>query len=169
MRKNLHYKVLASVLAICALNYALPNNALANDYEVQANNETVTGIYGIVDGNGYKFTFDGQATNIYGVDKYSSSGDAEDANEANVTIKNNSIITNVYGGYSYSMDGNSGDATCNYVTINDSSADYVYGGYSDSSIGSSGNATDNHVTINNSTVNYVYGGYSDKGNILIIM
>ena len=165
MRKNLHYKVLASVLAICALNYALPNNALADDHKVQANNETVTGIYGIVDGNGYKFTFDGQATNIYGVDKYSSSGDAEDANEANVTIKNNSIITNVYGGYSYSIDGNSGDATCNYVTINDSSADYVYGGYSDSSIGSSGNATDNHVTINNSTVNYVYGGYSDKGNI----
>ena len=162
MRKNLHYKVLASVLAICALNYALPNNALANDYEVQTNNETVTGIYEIVDGNGYKFTFEGQATNIYGVDKSSSSGDAEDANGANVTINNSLITTFVYGGYSYSMDGNSGNAIGNYVTINNSQNDplKVYGGYSYGYI-TSGNAADNHVTINNnSTAHEVFGGYS---------
>ena len=165
MRKNLHYKVLASVLAICALNYALPNNALANDYdyEVQTNNETVTGIYGIVDGNGYKFTFEGQATNIYGVDKSSSSGDAEDANGANVTINNSLITTFVYGGYSYNKDGNSGNAIGNYVTINNSQNDplKVYGGYSYSENGNSGNATDNHVTINNSSAYEVFGGYSD--------
>ena len=165
MRKNLHYKVLASVLAIlaiCALNYALPNNALANDYnyEVQTNNETVTGIYGIVDGNGYKFTFEGQATNIYGVDKSSSSGDAEDANGANVTINNSLITTFVYGGYSYNKYGNSGNATDNHVTINNSSAYEVFGGYSYSGNGSSGNATDNHVTINNSSAYEVFGGYS---------
>ncbi len=163
MRKNLHYKVLASVLAICALNYALLNNALANDYEVQTNNETVTGIYGIVDGNGYKFTFEGQATNIYGVDKSSSSGDAEDANGANVTINNSLITTFVYGGYSYNKDGNSGNAIGNYVTINNSQNDLlkVYGGYSYSMHGSSGNATDNHVTINNNSTAYeVFGGYS---------
>ena len=162
MRKNLHYKVLASVLAICALNYALPNNALANDYEVQTNNETVTGIYEIVDGNGYKFTFEGQATNIYGVDKSSSSGDAEDANGANVTINNSLITTFVYGGYSYNKDGNSGNAIGNYVTINNSQNDplKVYGGYSYSENGNSGNATDNHVTINNSTAHEVFGGYS---------
>ena len=162
MRKNLHYKVLASVLAICALNYALPNNALADDYEVQTNNETVTGIYGIVDGNGYKFTFEGQASKIYGVNKYSSSGDAEDANGANVTINNSLIETFVYGGYSYSTNGNSGDAIGNYVTINNSnsSAPDIYGGYSYGDI-TSGNAADNHVTINNSTANEVFGGYSN--------
>ena len=165
MRKNLHYKVLASVLALGAFSLTLPGNVLAaanENYTVEYENKTVTGTYVIVDGNGYKFTFEGQAFNIYGVNKYSSSGDAEDANKANVTIKNNSIITNVYGGYSYNKDGNSGNAIGNYVTINNSnsSAPYIYGGYSYSGKGNSGNATDNHVTINSSTAYEVFGGYT---------
>ena len=164
MRKNLHYKVLASVWALGAFSLTLPGNVLAaanEDYAVEYENETVSGIFGIVDGNGYKFTFEGQATNIYGVDKSSSSGDAEDANGANVTINNSLIETFVYGGYSYNKDGNSGNAIGNYVTINNSQNDplKVYGGYSYGYI-TSGNAADNHVTINNSTANYVFGGYT---------
>ena len=159
MRKNLHYKVLASVLAIAGLYfYNAPaawaaivqeNNTVKGDgtETITINNNYVDGIIGQL----------GNTFNIYG--NYQNSGDANgDGTTINVTIQN-SELSNVYGGYSASA-----NADNNVVNIDKSTSIFVFGGYANSNP-NSGNANGNTVTIkNNSTVNYVYGGHSTSGN-----
>ena len=167
MRKNLHYKVLASVLAIAGLYfYNAPaawaaivqeNNKVKGDgtETITINNNYVDGIIGQL----------GNTFNIYG--NYQNSGDANgNGTTTNVNITNNSNLAHVHGGYSASANANN-----NVVNIDNSTLVRVFGGYANSN--QSGNANENKVTIkNNSNVNYVYGGYSvcgeTDGNIVII-
>ena len=171
MRKNLHYKVLASVLAIAGLYFY---NAPAAWAAIVQENNTVKG-----DGtekitiNNSQIYIDGtleqldNTFNIYGNYRDSGDGDANgNGTITNVNITNNSNLSSIYGGYSASANANN-----NVVNIDNSTSVRVFGGYANSN--QSGNANENKVTIkNNSNVNYVNGGYSvcgeTDGNIVII-
>ena len=160
MRKSLTYKVLLSVLALTAINYALPANTTAGevngDYYVDYDGETVSGTFTNVYGNGHSFTIDGDTvidSYVYGV----GNGDYDkDASGGNVTISGDAKVTYVYGGESIS-----GQAHHNTVNISGGSvAGFVYGGRSDRSV--------HHNTVNisgdNSKVTRVYGGFSNYKN-----
>ena len=161
MRKNLHYKVLASVLAIAGLYFY--NEPAAWAAIVQGNNtvkgdgtETITINNNYIDGTLEQLD---NIFNIYG--NYRDSGDAngnENGTITNVNIINNSNLSSIYGGFSVSADANS-----NVVNIDNSTAINVFGGYANSN-SNSGNTNENTVTIkNNSTINDVYGGRSISG------
>ena len=151
MRKNLHYKVLASVLAIDGLYFYNAPAAWADD------------LYG----NGTAISIDGnkivgqsielQATDsVYG--NYQDSGDANgDGTTINVTIQN-SNLRYVYGGFSASANANN-----NVVNIDNSTSLRVFGGYADGTENS--NANGNKVIIRNSTItgSSLYGGWSGYG------
>ena len=158
MRKSLTYKILAAVMALTAVNYALPVNTMAgyfdnNNYYVESDGEIISsGTYTNVYGNGHSFTINGGevTTSVYGIGNNAFTGDA---NGGNVTISDSTVNT-VYGGRS-----RSGSANDNIVTISGSTVkSSVYGGYS------SGSANSNIVTISGGTVkSQVYGGRSGSG------
>ena len=161
MRKNLHYKVLASVLAIAGLYFY---NAPAAWADVVKDSNQIKGDgTEIITINNSQIYIDGtleQLDNTFNI--YGNYRDNDNANgngtTTNVNITNNSDLSIVYGGFSVSADANS-----NVVNIDNSTAIYVFGGNA-SSNSNSGNANGNKVTIkNNSTINNVYGGHSISG------
>ena len=184
MRKNLHYKVLASVLAIAGLYFY---NAPAACADYHGDGTAIS-----IDDN--KIVINGQTTelqphdDIYG--NYPNSGDANgDGNTTNVTIQSSELFR-VFGGHSeygnannnkvliegsnnkfYQVIGGSavsGEATGNTVTINGSvtltgisNASYIAGGRG----GSGSIVSDNHVIIQSGTVSgNIYGGYVFNNN-----
>ena len=182
MRKSLTYKILLSVLALTAINYALPANTTAgevnDDYYVDYDGETVSGKFDNVYGNGHSFTITGgKIIDVFGVgnkdyDKDASGGnvtingnaevtsvvcggrsDGISAHHNTVNISDGSVTGKVFGGVS-----ESGQAHHNIVNISDGSVSYVYGGRSvDRS------AYHNIVNISGGSVGYVRGGWSDNG------
>ena len=185
MRKNLHYKVLASVLAIAGLYFynapAAWADIIYDAYQVKGDGTTPI----IINKNEFKIndttlSLDYTA-NVYG--NYQTAENANgDENTINVTIQS-SELDSVYGAHSENADANnnnvsitgdssfsvvvggstgSGEATGNTVTINgnvtlkDSNVSYIAGGR-----GSKGSTvSNNHVIIEGGTVRgYIYGGY----------
>mgnify|MGYP001182200918 CR=1 FL=1 len=173
MRKNLQYKVLVAVMALTAVNYALPVNTMAGtvddeyNYFVESDGETVSGSYKNVYGNGHSFTITGGEIHnaVYGVGNENYTGDASGGNvsiiDSNLLNYNGANIE-VYGGRSYSDIAHhntvniSGDVN---ISSNNSKLTGVYGGHSDYS----GIAHHNTVNISGGSVSYVYGGYSYSG------
>ena len=135
MRKNLHYKVLASVLAIAGLYFYNAPAAWADNFKLVENTPNTWIGNGEINGNnqipdtasvyGWYSTYD-----TYGVH----------ANENEITI-NNSTLAQVYGAYT-SIDKDS--ANSNKVIINNSNLQDVCGGYSEY-----GTASGNEVSITN--------------------
>ena len=151
MRKNLHYKVLASVLAIAGLYFYNAPAAWAeiekvpNTTNVWEGSGTIT--ENITDGN-IQIPEDAQ---VYG--KYNHTGN-EEANSNELKI-NSSTLSKVTGGYS-----NSNNANNNKVTITGRDIHEVYGGESNS-----GNTSGNNVLItgDNNSFRWVAGGYTGSG------
>ena len=160
MRKSLSYKILAAVLALTAINYALPANTTAGEvndnYYVDNDGENVNGDYNFVYGNEHSFTFEGEAIEIFGSYNNLSS---DTLSNITITVNNSYVSREVYGVYS---EGNN-DITNNHVTINNNSIILrtVCGAFS-----SGGKVTNNYVTINDSKVYYeVCGGASTNGEV----
>ena len=174
MRKSLTYKVLAAVMALTAVNYALPVNTIAgtvddDKYVVESDGEIISsGTFTNVYGNGYSFTINGGTINgkVFGAGNDNQDYD-KDASGGNVTISGGTVEGYVYGGYS-----ESGSAHHNTVNISGGTISsvgiptYVYGGRSDSTDSS---AHHNIVNIRDGTIGsdqwsaYVYGGRSAGG------
>ena len=162
MRKSLTYKILLSVLALTAINYALPANTTAgevnDDYYVDYDGETVSGNFDNVYGNGHSFTITGgkiisKIINVYGAGNGNKDYD-KDASGSNVTINGNVEVTSVVCG------GRSDVISAHHNTVNISGGSVtgnVFGGTSES-----GQAHHNIVNISgdNSSVTRVYGGRS---------
>ncbi len=186
MRKNLHYKVLASVLAIAGLYFynapAAWADIIYDAYQVKGDGTTPI----IINKNEFKIndttlSLDYTA-NVYG--NYQTKENATgDGTNNNVTIQS-SKLDSVYGAHSENADANnnnvliegdnnsfcnviggstvSGEATVNTVTITgkitlkDSATSYIAGG-----VGSGGSTiSNNHVIIEGGTVKgNIYGGY----------
>ena len=131
MRKNLHYKVLASVLAIAGLYFYNAPAAWADDFKY-------------VDGTTYIWIGNGTITNNY--------------NEKNEQIQ---TTASVYGWYSrWSNYGDSSKkSNNNEITIKNSKLSKVTGAHSESILDNYA-AENNTVNIENSDITYLYGGYS---------
>ena len=186
MRKNLHYKVLASVLAIAGLYFynapAAWADIIYDAYQVKGDGTTPI----IINKNEFKIndttlSLDYTA-NVYG--NYQTKEDATgDGTNNNVTIQS-SKLDSVYGAHSENADVNnnnvliegdknsfcnviggstgSGQATGNTVTINgDVTLEYSNSYYIAGGVGSGGSTvSDNHVIIEGGTVKgNIYGGY----------
>lgn len=169
MRKSLTYKILLSVLALTAINYALPANTTAGevygDYYVDYDGETVSGNFDNVYGNGHSFTITGgkiisTIINVYGAGNGNKDYD-KDASGGNVTINGNAEVTSVVCG------GRSDGSSAHHNTVNISGGSVkgnVFGGYS-----GSGQAHHNIVNISGGTIGAdqqsvnVYGGWSTSG------
>ena len=168
MRKNLTYKIFAAVMALTAVNYALPVNTMAgyfdNDknYYVESDGEIISsGTFTNVYGNGYSFTINGGTINgrVFGV---GNSNYDKDASGGNVTISGNVEVTNVVcGGRSIS-----GNAHHNTVNISGGSVVGYAGGFIGAVYGgrsTGGSAHHNTVNISNGSVrSNVYGGNSSR-------
>ena len=163
MRKSLTYKILAAVMALTAVNYALPVNTMAgtvddDKYVVESDGEIISsGSYKNVYGNGYSFTING-GTNygkVFGAGNDNQDYD-KDACGGNVTINGNAEVTYaVFGGRS-----TDGSAHHNTVNISGGSVGTVYGGRSISR-----NAHHNTVNISGGSIDgYVFGGRTDESN-----
>ena len=127
MRKNLHYKVLASVLAISSLNYALPANA--EEYTITIDgNYTITRDYKrIYDYGSYDPSFsDGNTLlivnntsttdNLYG--QIITGTNVKDADNNTVYITNGSYIDgNIMGGYTWGIDEAADNTAHNNIVI----------------------------------------------------
>ena len=156
MRKNLHYKVLASVLAIAGLYFYNAPAAWAaiekvENANVWAGNGTIT--ENIELETGKEIPHDAHV-----LGKYNPTNNNEDANGNIITI-NNSTLEKVCGGYSHYNNANSNKITINNSTITQS----VSGGESES-----GTASGNEVSITNTenTAKEFYnitGGYTGSG------
>lgn len=149
MRKNLHYKVLASVLAIAGLYFYNAPAAWADIQEVGYNfwvgNGTIT--KNIEQESKKEIP---QDASVFGERNNDSN---KEANDNNVTI-NDSKLLSVFGGLS-----DTGESNGNTVTINSSTVSAVSGGRSKTN-----KAYNNTVYIINSTVTQsVYGGNTDIG------
>ena len=161
MRKSLSYKILAAVLALTAINYALPANTTAGEvndnYYVDNDGENVTGKYNYVYGNEHSFTFEGEAIEIFGSYNNSSS---DTLSNINITVNNSNVSDNVFGVLSETNSNST--ITNNHVTINSSKDLEIVCGASSSG----GKVTNNYVTINDSEVSYeVCGGASTNGEV----
>ena len=161
MRKSLSYKILAAVLALTAINYALPANTTAGEvndnYYVDNDGENVTGKYNYVYGNEHSFTFEGEAIEIFGSYNNSSS---DTLSNINITVNNSNVSDNVFGVLSETNSNST--ITNNHVTINSSKDLAIVCGASSSG----GKVTNNYVTINDSEVSYeVCGGASTNGEV----
>ena len=102
----------------------------------------------------------GQSTELQETDSvYGNYKSNEDANSANVTIKNKSNLAHVYGGFSDSANANN-----NVVNIDNSTSLRVFGGYANGKTENS-NANGNKVIISDSTIKgeSLYGGWSGYG------
>ena len=149
MRKNLHYKVLASVLAIAGLYFYNASAAWADMQEVGNNfwvgNGTIT--KNIEQESKKEIP---QDASVFGERNNDSN---KEANYNNLTI-NDSTLLSVFGGLS-----DTGESNGNTVTINNSTVNDVSGGRSKTN-----EADNNTVYIINSTVTQsVYGGNTDSG------
>ena len=155
MRKNLHYKILASVLAIAGLYF----------YNAPAAWAEITYESNRVEGDGTPISIDGNkivgqdiklepTDNVYGNYQQNQAANG-DGTKINVNIQN-STLSEIFGGYSTFANANG-----NVVNIENSIAS-VTGGRANNKDNTS-NANGNKVTINNSTVSYVYGGESIYG------
>ena len=109
MRKNLQYKILAAVMTLSAVNWAVPTNVLAENYTVKQDGEIISGNFTTVYGNGHSFTINGG--NIDAV--YGASSDKTSATNNKVYITNCINISVIYGGAS---DGNSADSNAVYIS-----------------------------------------------------
>ena len=155
MRKNLHYKVLASVLAIAGLYFYNAPAAWADDFTHVENTPNTWIGNGEINGNNQI----PDTASVYGwYSTYDTYGNSTNkANKNQITIKNRTLAQ-VYGAYT-SIDkdtANSNKVTINYSKITNN----VYGGYS-----KSGTASGNEVLIegdNNSFYNVV-GGSTSSG------
>ena len=174
MRKSLTYKILAAVLALTAVNYALPVNTMAgtvddDKYVVESDGEIISsGIFTNVYGNGHSFTITGGTIDgkVFGAGNDNQDYD-KDASGGNVTINGNANVSYfVYGGRS---DGSS--AHHNTVNISGDAkviVGTVYGGYV-----AQGIANNNEIIISGSAVIEIanlYGSNSSNntGNTLTI-
>ena len=179
MRKSLTYKILAAVMALTAVNYALPVNTMAgyfdNDknYYVESDGEIISsGTFTNVYGNGHSFTITGGRIigDVYGVGDESYTGDASGGN---VTISGGTISlaggsTDVYGGYSESGEAHHNTVNISGGTISSAGGStYVYGGYSESGSAhhNTVNISGSNVTINGNAkvTGVVHGGRSISG------
>ena len=148
MRKNLHYKVLASVLAIAGLYFY---NAPAAWAKIQQTGNNIWEGNGTITGN----AVDGTQNEV--LDEaivYGERNSNNATNGNNVTINDSELFT-VFGGYS-----DNAESSGNTVTIeNNSTVNSVIGGKS-----TNVNADNNKVYLINSTVTQsVYGGNTDSG------
>ena len=163
MRKNLQYKILAAVMTLSAVNWAVPTNVLAENYTVKQDGEIISGNFTTVYGNGHSFTINGgDIDTVY--------GDTSDSNSAdsNAVYISGGSVDYVYGGSS-----NDGEAYDNTVIISGGSVSGdVYGGYIN--LDYSGSAYDNEIIISGSAdiTNANLYGSNDKasgtGNTLTI-
>ena len=147
MRKNLHYKVLASVLAIAGLYFY---NAPAAWAKIQQTGNNIWEGNGTITGN----AVDGTQNEVLDEAIVYGERDSNNAtNGNNVTINDSELLT-VYGGYS-----DNAESSGNTVTIeNNSTVNSVIGGKS-----TYVNADNNKVYIINSTVTFaVCGGTIDN-------
>ena len=185
MRKNLHYKILASVLAIAGLYFYNAPAAWADDFTHVENTPNTWIGNGEINGNSQI----PDTASVYGWHStYDTYGD--NANENKITI-NNSTLAQVKGAYS-----NSSNTNNNVVTINNSNIQDIYGGESEYGTASgnevlitnteentakefdiiiggstgSGEATSNTVTINgNITVDlYIAGGFGSSNRTVML-
>ena len=193
MRKNLHYKVLASVLAIAGLYFYNAPAAWAADIQNVTGYSPETWIgNGTIDGNKVDGIEDKVSDNaeVYGwYSRWSNYGDSsKKSNNNEITIKN-SKLSKVTGAHSESILDNYA-AENNTVNIENSDITYLYGGYSlgtvsankvfitntdenetnnfDSVAGGatlSGTVKDNTVTINGdvNASTYIAGGVAESG------
>jgi hypothetical protein len=149
MRKNLQYKILAAVMTLSAVNWAVPTNVLAENYTVKQDGEIISGNFTTVYGNGHSFTINGgDIDTVYGD---TSDGNSADSNA--VYISGGSV------GYVYGGESESGEAHHNTVNISGDAkvTGTVYGGSLND-----GEAYDNTVIISGGSVSGdVYGGYID--------
>ena len=149
MRKNLQYKILAAVMTLSAVNWAVPTNVLAENYTVKQDGEIISGNFTTVYGNGHSFTINGgDIDTVYGD---TSDGNSADSNA--VYISGGSV------GYVYGGESESGEAHHNTVNISGDAklTGEVYGGSSND-----GEAYYNPVIISGGSVSGdVYGGYID--------
>ena len=158
MRKNLHYKVLASVLAIAGLYFYNAPAAWAEIQKVQEEPYIWIGNGTITNNNNDQI----QTTDsVYGwYSDWSNYGDSsKEGNNNEITIKN-STLSNVTGAY---VEPGKTNATHNIVKIENSSiTSSLIGGYSHGGI-----VSDNQVFITNTdeskTFNIVSGGSTISG------
>ena len=166
MRKNLHYKVLASVLAIAGLYFYNAPAAWADMQKVSSfSPETWIG-NGTIDGNKVDGIEDKVSDNaeVYGwYGMWSDYGDSSKKSNNNVITIKNSTLSKVTGGHTEGELDNY-DAKNNTVNIENSDITYLYGGYS---LGDtvSGNKVFITNTDENATNNFVQvaGGVTNLG------
>ena len=150
MRKNLQYKILAAVMTLSAVNWAVPTNVLAENYTVKQDGEIISGNFTTVYVNGHSFTINGgDIDTVY--------GDTSDGNSAD---SNTVYISGGSVGYVYGSESESGEVHHNTVNINGGSVGSVHGGDSTSS-----KAYNNAVNISGDAkvTGTVYGGSSNDG------
>ncbi len=150
MRKNLQYKILAAVMTLSAVNWAVPTNVLAENYTVKQDGEIISGNFTTVYGNGHSFTINGgDIDTVYGD---TSDGNSADSNA--VYISGGSV------GYVYGGESESGKAHHNTVNISGDAkvTGEVHGGDS-----TSDKAYNNTVNISGDAkiTGEVYGGSSN--------
>ena len=156
MRKNLHYKVLASVLAISTLNYALPADA-----EAYTNGDPVItdSGYTVTDAIDTDYIFPTEDTQYDGYIQYDYGNTLGTASPVTVIIDNSTVTLDIIGklGNSEGRDANGNRV---YI-INGSNVGDVTGGEA-----IQGSAHSNIVVIENSTVrpgSQVSGGSATQG------
>ena len=166
MRKNLHYKVLASVLAIAGLYFYNASAAWADMQKVPGSspetwigNETIDG--NKVDGIEDKVSDNAEVYGWYGM--WSDYGDSNKKSNNNVITIKNSTLSKVTGGHTEGELDNY-DAKNNTVNIENSSITSLVGGYS-----IDGTVSGNKVFITNTdesktyNFNIVSGGTTSYG------
>ena len=158
MRKNLHYKVLASVLAIAGLYFYNAPAAWAEIQNVNGNTNLWIGNGTITNNYNDKNEQIQPTDSVYGChSQFPAYGNNADNNK--ITI-NNSTLAQVKGAYT-SIDKDT--ANSNKVTINNSNIQNVCGGESEN-----GNASGNEVLITNTEktakeFDIIIGGYTGSG------
>ena len=169
MRKNLHYKVLASVLAIAGLYFYNAPAAWAADIQNVTGYSPETWIgNGTIDGNKVDGIEDKVSDNaeVYGwYGKLSDYGNSSKKSNNNVITIKNSTLSKVTGGHTEGELDNY-DAKNNIVNIENSDITYLVGGYS-----TFGTVSDNEVFITNTDENetnnfvQVAGGATFSGTV----
>ena len=158
MRKNLHYKVLTSVLAIAGLYFYNAPAAWAEIQNVNGNTNLWIGNGTITNNYNDKNEQIQPTDSVYGChSQFPAYGNNADNNK--ITI-NNSTLAQVKGAYT-SIDKDT--ANSNKVTINNSNIQNVCGGESEN-----GNASGNEVLITNTEktakeFDIIIGGYTGSG------
>ena len=196
MRKNLHYKVLASVLAIAGLYFYNAPAAWAAIQQVSDNvwvgNGTITNnnnqqiqtdaeVYGGHDGynsnaNNNNITITGDNNSFYRIaGGYTSSGTATNNTvtiSGDVTLTDTNYNSCIAGGIGYS----SSTVTQNQVTIQSGTVTgNIYGGYVSSASTNPSEISDNNITITNTEGKItdisgadLYGGYANNSSTTTI-